>query len=95
MQVFVQRILSFGYEHFLTVLMGNNNKMIENDVRKISLQKLVIVCMFATFECFHSKSSNFMLRVQNHVILASFPTYLPLVFFVLEKTIEILTLTFF
>jgi len=36
-----------------------------------------------------------MLRVQNHIILAWFPTYLPLVFFLLEKTHEMLSLTFF
>jgi len=30
-QVFVFRVLFFCSEHFLTILMGNNNKMTEND----------------------------------------------------------------
>ena len=35
---------------------GNNNKMTENDIRKVWVQKLVIVCCFTTFRSFHSKS---------------------------------------
>ena len=31
-QVFVFRALFFCFEHFLTILMGNNNKMTENHV---------------------------------------------------------------
>jgi len=34
-QVFVQKVLYFGYKHCLTVLMRNNIKMIENNVRMV------------------------------------------------------------
>jgi len=54
-QVFVFRVLYFCSEHFLTILMGNNNKMTENDVPMVWVLKLVIMCWFVTFRCFHAK----------------------------------------
>jgi len=33
---------------------GNNNKMTENDVRMVWVQKQVIMCWFVTFESFRA-----------------------------------------
>jgi len=35
--------------------MGNNNKMTENDVSKVWVQKQVIKCWFVTFASFRTK----------------------------------------
>jgi len=35
--------------------MENNNKMIENDVDMVWVQKQVIMCWFVTFGCFRAK----------------------------------------
>jgi len=43
-QVFVFRVLFFCFEHFLTILVGNNNKMTENYVHMVWVQKQVIMC---------------------------------------------------
>jgi len=51
----VQRGLYFCSEHFLTILIGNNNKMIENDVPMVWVQKQVIKCWFVTFASFRAK----------------------------------------
>jgi len=34
----------FCFEHFLTILVGNNNKMIENHVHVVWVLKQVIMC---------------------------------------------------
>jgi len=35
--------------------MGNNNKMIENHMQMVWVQKEVIMCWFLTFASFHAK----------------------------------------
>jgi len=37
-------VLLFCSEHFLTILVGNNNKMTENDVHMVWVQEKVIMC---------------------------------------------------
>jgi len=54
-QVFVFRVLFFLSKHFLTILVGNNNKMTENDVHMVWVQKQVIICWFVTFASFRAK----------------------------------------
>jgi len=41
---FVFMVLLFCSEHFLTILVGNNNKMTENDVHMVWVQEKVIMC---------------------------------------------------
>jgi len=53
-QLFVFRVLYFCYEHFLTILMGNNNKMTEYDVLMVWVQKQVIMCWFVNFSSFRA-----------------------------------------
>jgi len=43
-QVLVFRVLFFCSEHFLTILVGNNNKMTENHVHMVWVQKQVVLC---------------------------------------------------
>ena len=47
------RVLYAFSEHFFTILMGNNNKLTENDVRIVWVQKQVIMCCFANYASFH------------------------------------------
>jgi len=42
-------------ERFLTILMGNNKKMSENNVRMVWVQKEVIMCWFVTFASLRAK----------------------------------------
>jgi len=42
-------------ERFLTILIGNNKKMSENNVRMVWVQKEVIMCWFVTFASFRAK----------------------------------------
>jgi len=44
----------FCFEHFLTILVENNNKMTKNDVRMVWVQKQVILCWFVTFGSFRA-----------------------------------------
>jgi len=53
-QLFVFRVLYFCYEYFLTILIGNNNKMSEDDVSMVWVQKQVIMCWFVNFENFRA-----------------------------------------
>jgi len=53
-QLFMFRVLYFCYQHFLTILMGNNNKMSENDVAMVLVQKQVIMCWFVNFASFRA-----------------------------------------
>ena len=53
-QLFMFRVLYFCYQHFLTVLMGNKNKMSENDVSMVLVQKEVIMCWFVNFATFRA-----------------------------------------
>jgi len=53
-QVFVFRILFICFEHFLTILVGNNNKMTEKNVYIVWVQKQVIMCSFVTFGSFRA-----------------------------------------
>jgi len=53
-QFFVFRVLYFCYEHFLTILMGNNNQMSENDVSMVWVQKQVMMCWFVNFTSFRA-----------------------------------------
>jgi len=48
-QVFVFRVLLFCSEQFLTILVWNNNKITENDVHMVWVQKQVIMCWFVKF----------------------------------------------
>ena len=48
------RVVYSCSEHFLTVLMGNNNKMTEND-GLVWVQKQVIKCWIVTFASFRVK----------------------------------------
>ena len=48
------RVLYFFSEHFFTILMGNNNKLTENDVRMVWVQKQVIMCCFANYASFQT-----------------------------------------
>jgi len=50
-QVFVFRVLFICFERFLTILVGNNNKMTENNVHMVWVQKQLIMCSFVTFGC--------------------------------------------
>ena len=43
-RVLVFRVLFFCSEHFLTILVGNNNKMTENHVHMVWVQKQVVLC---------------------------------------------------
>jgi len=45
----------FCFEHFLTILVENNNKMTENDVHMVWVQKQVIMWWFVTFGSFRAK----------------------------------------
>jgi len=54
-QVFVFVVLFFYSEHFLTILVENNNKMTENDVHMVWVQKHVIMCWFVSFGSFRPK----------------------------------------
>jgi len=51
----VFRVVYFCSEHNLTILMGNNNKITENDVPMVRVQKQVIMCWFVAFGSFHAK----------------------------------------
>jgi len=42
-------------ERFLTILMGNNKIMSENNVWMVWVQKEVIMCCFVTFASFRAK----------------------------------------
>jgi len=42
-QVFIFRVLFFCAQHFLTILVGNNNKMTENHLDTVWVQKQVIM----------------------------------------------------
>jgi len=53
-QLFTFRVLYFCSEHFLTILMGNNNKMTENGVSTVWVQKQVIMCWFVNFLSFRA-----------------------------------------
>jgi len=53
-QVFVCRVLFFRSEHFLTIFMTKTNKMTENNVRVVWMQKEVIMCLFVTSESFRA-----------------------------------------
>ena len=46
---------TFVMSIFLPILMGNNNKMTENDVRIVWVQKQFIMCCFVTFASFRFK----------------------------------------
>jgi len=46
----------FCSEKFLTILVGNNTKMTENDVHMVWVQKQVIMCWFVSFGSFRAKS---------------------------------------
>jgi len=48
-------VMYFCSEHFLTILMGNNNKMTENDVQMVRVQKHVKLCWFVTLRSFRVK----------------------------------------
>jgi len=39
--------------------MGNNNKMTENDVQMVRVEKQVIMCWFVTFGSFRANELNF------------------------------------
>ena len=49
------KVVYFCSEHFLTILMGNNNEMTEKDVWMVLVQKEVIMCWIVTFVSFRAK----------------------------------------
>ena len=49
------RVMYIYSERFLTILIGNNKKMSENNVRMVWVQKEVIMCWFVTFASFRAK----------------------------------------
>jgi len=51
---------SFVLSIVLTIVVGNNNKMTENDVHMLWVQKQVIMCWFVTFGSFCAKSPKLM-----------------------------------
>jgi len=51
----VFRVAYFCSEKILTIFMGNDNKMTENDVQMVRVQKQVIMCWFVTFGSFRAK----------------------------------------
>jgi len=53
-QIFVQKVLYFGYKHFLTVLMENNNQMTKNYEQIVWVQKEIMMCWFVTFGSFRA-----------------------------------------
>jgi len=59
-QVFVSKVMKFWSKHFLTIMMGNNNKMTENDVGEglgTKPNHLGLIFNFSRFLC--QKSWNF------------------------------------
>ena len=56
LQIFVSKVMQFWVQYFWVVLIGNNNKMIENDVGKVWVQNSVILGWFPTLASFHAES---------------------------------------
>jgi len=50
-------------ERFLTILMGNNKIMSENNVWMVRVQKEVIMCWFVTFLNFRAKWPKFVIVI--------------------------------